>query len=105
MLYDDSHSETVRTVTLDAVADHFKFEHPDLIKLDIQGAELDVIQGSLELLKTCNSLIVELQHVEYNVGAPMAQEVIDYLDQLGFKLIDKFSENSEQADYYFEKYK
>ena len=105
VLYDDSHAETVRTVTLDAVAEHFKFESPDLIKLDIQGAELDVIRGSSELLKTCNSLIVELQHVEYNVGAPMAQEVIDYLDQIGFKLVDKFSENSEQADYYFEKYK
>ena len=41
---------------------------PDLIKMDIQGAEMDVLKGAQDCLKTCKDLIVELQTVEYNKG-------------------------------------
>ena len=104
-LYDDAHGITRHTITLDAAVEHFGFAMPDLIKMDIQGAEMDALKGASKVLEHCNRLILELQHVEYNIGAPLAQTVIDYLDSIGFELKEKFSESSEQADYYFERYK
>ena len=47
--------------------------------MDVQGAELDVLKGSKNALKHCKDLILELQVVEYNKGAPLKDEVITYV--------------------------
>jgi hypothetical protein len=54
--------------------------------MDIQGAELKALKGAVETLKSCNHLILELQHKDYNLGAPKSQEVIEYLESIGFVL-------------------
>ena len=71
--------------TLDSVVKENNFPYPDLIKMDIQGAELSVLKGATKVLQNCNHLILELQHVDYNKGAPKANEVIEYLESIGFK--------------------
>lgn len=74
--------------TLDTLFDeHDRF---DLIKMDVQGAELDIIKGGLRTIKKSESLLLELQMTEYNLGAPMAQDVICYLADRGFEFIDIF---------------
>ena len=70
--------------------------------MDVQGAELDVLKGSKNALKHCKDLILELQVVEYNKGAPLKDEVITYVEQLGFKLISgPFCDNGPDGDYHF----
>ncbi len=32
------------------------------MKIDVQGAEVDVLQESTELLKRCNQIVVETHH-------------------------------------------
>lgn len=74
--------------TLDTLFDeHDRF---DLIKMDVQGAELDIIKGGLRTIKKAEALLLELQMSEYNIGAPMAQDVICYLAGRGFEFIDVF---------------
>lgn len=79
------------------------WEYPDLIKMDVQGAELDILYGSKEVLEKCNHLILELQHADYNIGAPKSHEVITYLESLGFKNHGMFcgSDLGVDGDYYF----
>ena len=78
----------------------------DFIWMDVQGAEMDILKGAKETLKTCQNLILELQHVEYNTGAPMNEEVISYLDGIGFRLVEgPFAEYSGDGDYHFVRYK
>jgi FkbM family methyltransferase len=101
-LYDDAHRVKKLAKTLDTVVKENGFPMPDLIKLDIQGAEVDVLQGAKQVLKHCANLIVEIQEVEYNKGAPLKQEVIDYLESIGFDLVgDKFSGDHIAGDYHF----
>jgi FkbM family methyltransferase len=89
-------------MTLDTVVKQKGFPPPDLIKMDVQGAELDIIKGARETLKSCNHLILELQNEEYNINAPMKQEVIDYLKNLGFVLkTPHIMEFGTQGDYHF----
>lgn len=91
-----------RTRTLDSLINEYSYPQPDLIKMDVQGAELDVIKGGLEVLKKTKYLILELQEIDYNIGAPKADEVIKYLESIGWKLhTAKFSSNPADADYFF----
>jgi FkbM family methyltransferase len=91
-----------KTKTLDTVVKDKGFPLPDLIKIDVQGAELDILKGASNVLAHCKYLIVELQDVNYNKGAPLAPVTIKYLEDNGWKLIaSKFSDNGPDADYCF----
>jgi FkbM family methyltransferase len=73
-----------KTATLDSLLPGQKF---DLIKMDVQGAELDIIQGSPGIINNTKYLWLELQPHNYNIGAPSAGKVIGYLNQIGFEII------------------
>ena len=92
-----------KTHKLDTVVWNNNFPYPDLIKIDVQGAELDVLRGAEECLSHASDLIIELQHKEYNIGSPSADEVIQYLKSRGFKLISNFCYTDHDGDYHFTK--
>ena len=73
-----------KSVTLDSLLPDQRF---DLIKMDVQGAELDIIQGSPGIIHKTKYLWLELQPHNYNIGAPSASKVIGYLHQIGFEMI------------------
>ena len=62
-------------------------DHFDLIKMDVQGSELDIIKGGLDIIKNAKFLLLELQTQEYNKGAPRIEEVISFLKDINFELI------------------
>jgi FkbM family methyltransferase len=99
--FNEQHKRTLKTVTLDAVVNLKKMPPPDMIKMDVQGAELDVLKGAEETLKTAQHVILELQRVEYNKGAPLKDTVIEYMDSLGFDCMGEFSVNGPDGDYHF----
>jgi FkbM family methyltransferase len=101
----ESNARKLKTVTLDTAVRGKHWPAPDLIKMDIQGAEMDVLKGAQDCLETCKDLIVELQTVEYNKGAPLRDEVIAYIYSLGFKLRKgPFCDNGPDGDYHFNRY-
>ena len=60
----------------------------DLVKIDVQGAELDVLRGASAMLGTVQALCIELSLHPVNRGAPLLAEVVATLDQLGFAMCD-----------------
>lgn len=62
----------------------------DLIKMDVQGSELDIIKGGLDIIKKSKFLLLELQIFEYNKDAPMLSEVLIFLKNINFDLVDVF---------------
>jgi len=73
-----------KCITLDSLLPGQKF---DLIKIDVQGAELDILQGSPGFIYNTKYLWLELQPHKYNIGAPSAGKTIGYLNQIGFEMI------------------
>ena len=94
-----------KTNTLDDIVKLNNLPKPDLIKMDIQGAELKALKGATKTLESCNHLILELQHLDYNFGAPKAEEVIEYLKTIGFGMVGDGmfcgSELGVDGDYHF----
>ncbi len=97
----------VKTNTLDSLIQEKNWKLPDLIKMDIQGCELDVLKGAKETLKHCDHLILELQNDDYMKGSPLNDEVIEWLDENGYKLISHFTQNPSNCDgdYHFHRTK
>jgi hypothetical protein len=99
--FNESHKRRLRTETLDSIVLGGDFPLPDLIKIDVQGAELDILRGADYCLSRCSHVILELQVVEYNTGAPLRDTVIAYMSTKGFNCMGLFSNNGPDGDYYF----
>lgn len=101
--FNEETEKKMLSVTLDTLVQQNNYPQPDLIKMDVQGAEMDILKGATKTLEKCSDLILELQKVEYNKGAPLREEVIEYLKQLGFRLVGDgpFNDNGPDGDYHF----
>jgi len=80
----------VESITLDAMssvlAGHAK---PDFIKIDAEGAELEILRGADEFLAgSCLGIQVEASFVERNRGAPFFSDIDCHVRSFGFSLFD-----------------
>jgi FkbM family methyltransferase len=83
---------TVQTVTLDEFVREEGVRAPDLVKLDVEGAELVVVEGMRETLSSVKPLLLCELH-DTNAGYGKFVESIDYR----VRVIDADSPDLEQA--------
>lgn len=106
-IYGESSAKKRIGKTIDCVVNDRKYPLPDFVKIDVQGAEIDILKGMVNTLKNVKHLIIELQHVEYNIGARHVNESIPIIESLGFRLVSQpdgnkyFCGNGPDADYHF----
>jgi FkbM family methyltransferase len=79
---------TKKTVCLDTFIRDNNLPLPDFIKIDVQGAELDVLNGAQESMNNSTMILLEVSFHQYNDGAPLFAEVIAYMNEKGFVVID-----------------
>ncbi len=76
-----------QTVRLDdLVAD--QSQSVDFLKLDVQGYELEVLRGASKVLEQAQAVLMEASFVPVNQGAPLVAEVIRFMDDHGFQMVD-----------------
>jgi FkbM family methyltransferase len=59
---------------------------PILLKIDVQGFELDVLRGAGDAIRRIQTVFVECSFVELYEGQALADEVVTYLSGHGFRL-------------------
>ena len=77
---------SVPVVLLDQWVRKHKLPWPDLIKLDLQGYEIEALKGAQECLRHTRYILCEVSFREYYRGQPLFAEVVRFLDQAGFDL-------------------
>jgi FkbM family methyltransferase len=84
--------ESKRTLqTLDDIfTDDTKFE---LIKMDTQGSELDILKGGQNLVSKSSAVILEVAYIEYNLGSPLAEDIIEYMESINFDIYIEIGEH------------
>jgi FkbM family methyltransferase len=80
---------TLPMTTLDAVMLEYPvLKGPLLLKLDVQGAELEILKGASKTLSAAEFVQLEVALLPYNDGAPTSAETIAFMDQLGYAIFD-----------------
>ncbi|MBI4098412.1 MAG: FkbM family methyltransferase [Candidatus Magasanikbacteria bacterium] len=70
--------------TIDAIAQEHHVEGPCLLKLDVQGAELEVLRGAEETLEKTEYVILETSLFSAYDNVPLLHEVIAFMAERGF---------------------
>jgi hypothetical protein len=70
---------TIETMSLDSFATEYSITAVDFLKLDIQGAELEVFKGGAEVLAEVVALVCEVEFVPLYEEQPLFGDVCAYL--------------------------
>jgi FkbM family methyltransferase len=73
-------------VALDSVA-HGESLHPDCLKADVQGAELDVLKGAVTVLASVKVMELEVEFNPQYLGQPLFSDVDAFARLQGFSLL------------------
>ena len=74
--------------TLDQLIDEGSCQPPELLKLDVQGYEIEVLEGFTKHFSACQVIQCELSLLPLIESAPLLDEAIAYLNHRGFVLFD-----------------
>lgn len=80
--------ESVPVATLDSLISKHDLTGPFLVKVDVEGAELEVIKGSGETLKDSATVILESSVAPRFGGGPELADLVEAMSRSGFALFD-----------------
>lgn len=64
-------------------------ENYNFLNADVQGYELEVLKGAENLLKNIDYIMLEINRAEVYENCPMINEIIDFLNGYGFKMVEE----------------
>jgi FkbM family methyltransferase len=74
--------------TLDSALAACEVLEPVLLKLDVQGYELEVLRGASKTLQATEIILTECSLVRLNEGCPLFDDVLDFMNEHNFALYD-----------------
>jgi FkbM family methyltransferase len=74
----------VRGIPVDMLVSEHRLSAPYLLKIDVQGAELDVLAGASQTLTETELVFVEVSLFQFYKGGPVFNDVTAHMAGLGF---------------------
>ena len=71
---------------------------PFLLKLDVQGYEIEVLKGGARALAEAEAFLLEVPLLQYNEGAPLFAEVVEFMKDAGFVAFDICGQVRRETD-------
>jgi FkbM family methyltransferase len=78
----------VPVITLDTLLEEGRIRSPVLLKIDVQGAELEVLSGGETMLNSTEYALIEISLLEFFKGGPQLYDVIKFMKARGFVTYD-----------------
>jgi FkbM family methyltransferase len=79
----------IDTITLDYFIDKHDIGNIDFIKIDVQGAELDIFKGASNALKNVLNIVCEVEFIDVYENQPLFGDICNYLSQYNL-MFNKF---------------
>jgi len=76
---------TIPTISLERFGGQFDLPPIDFIKIDVQGAELEVFQGGTQVLKSVLGIVTEVEFVPLYKNQPLYGDIDRFLNEQGFR--------------------
>jgi FkbM family methyltransferase len=93
----DGENRMIPIVTLDNLSEKYTCQPPYLIKIDVQGMELPVLEGAKKILPQTEVIVTEV-HVSPYKNAPQFFEFVEFMKKRGFVIYDIFALCYRPAD-------
>jgi FkbM family methyltransferase len=94
----DGTPREVPLVTIDRVCAEKGLAGPYLIKVDVQGAELQVLGGARHTLEQTEAVILEVTLFGTMIGGPQAFDIMRWMKDVGFVVYDIWGHNYRPFD-------
>ena len=78
-------SQIIQVRTLDTLKDSFVLQSPTLLKIDVQGFEIQVLQGAKNILRDIDYIIIEMSFRKLYKDQGLFDEVYTVLNNNGFQ--------------------
>lgn len=87
----DGTKRKVRVIKMDTILKDENLKGPFMIKVDVQGAELDVLEGGKEVLRNTELVLLEVSLFGFMRESPQLVDVVKFMKDLGFVVYDIYS--------------
>lgn len=77
-----------KSISLNSVLKQKGISKVDLIKLDVQGYELEVLKGFSDYLATTDVILCEVSLLDIHKGVPLIRDVINFMYDYNFVVYD-----------------
>jgi FkbM family methyltransferase len=84
----DGVQRKVKAVTIDSLCEENGLKAPFIIKIDVQGGEVMVLNGAKETMKDAEMIILEVQLFTFFKDGPEFYDVINFMKNKGFCVYD-----------------
>ena len=74
--------------SLDYLIETKGFGFPDVIKLDIQGGELEALRGAPRALANAQFVQLEFSLIPFQKDIPLLDEIVVFMSKAGFRIFD-----------------
>lgn len=88
----------INAIRVDDLIKERNLPGPYLLKVDVQGAELDVLDGASGILDDTQLILLEVSMYQFMKGAPQFYDVIEYMKQHGFAAYDIYGGSVRPLD-------
>jgi FkbM family methyltransferase len=87
-LFDLARTETIATTTLDEAATRFGLDAAAYLKLDVEGAEMEVLQAGETVVASLVAIKTEAAFLPFRKNQPLAWDLAAHLGARGFEIMD-----------------
>lgn len=94
----DGEPRIVPVTTIDHEIEQFHLQGPYLIKVDVQGFELQVLNGACKSLQNTEVVLLEISLFEFYKSSPTFADVIAYMDRHGFSVYEIYTPTYRPLD-------
>lgn len=92
-----SENRIIEVKTIDSICEEFQITGQVLLKIDVDGPEVKVLQGSKTLLKQGCVIVIEASMADEK---PRFSQVVDYLSSYGYEVFDIVDPLFRQSDWH-----